>query len=226
MTSYIYALADSKGAIRYVGATTQNPIRRLSEHLHNVKRGSTTPVSQWIRKIKSKPLLFILQVDPKNLDKAERRWTTKLKAQSVNKPAKPILNRTVGGRKGWHWSDADKAKHSAKMKGRKHTPEHNAKISASSKGHKKPPGFGARVAERNSTRVLSPETLEKMRTSHLGQFRSKATSRKQAASLKKTWARRKRLGLVKPQKHSAQWCKQHSKDMKDYHARRKALKQS
>ncbi len=66
--------------------------------------------------------------------------------------------------KGMTWTDEQKAAHSARLKGRVVAPETKAKISAAQKGRKMPEERRLKLIGKKA----SPETLKKLRESHLG----------------------------------------------------------
>jgi hypothetical protein len=71
----------------------------------------------------------------------------------------------VGYNKGMTWTDEQKAAQSIRLKGRVITPETRAKISAAQKGRKMPEERRLKFVGKKA----SPETLKKLRESHLGQ---------------------------------------------------------
>lgn len=81
--------------------------------------------------------------------------------------------------------------HSARLRGRKLTPEHRAKIGARHVGRIDPPDVCARRAASNRGRKASEVTRLLLSLSHKGKRTSEETRARQAASMRAVWAKRK-----------------------------------
>lgn len=78
--------------------------------------------------------------------------------------------------------------HGAKLRGRKHSPEHRAKIGASNMGRIFSAETKAKIGNANRGKVRSARTKEKLRLSHLGKKPSAETIEKRRQSMLLRWA--------------------------------------
>lgn len=118
-SSFIYILCHPiTGELRYVGKAN-NPRQRLSSHLGSNHK---VPVSNWIRSLKSKGLLPVMEVIEETDDwmTAERFWICHLRFLGFR-----LLNLTEGGDQ---YATKEHIERLAAMKrGKKQSPEHLAK---------------------------------------------------------------------------------------------------
>jgi len=113
--SYIYALTDPSGNVRYVGKT-RDPSGRLLNHQRTAQRGvRTAPVYRWLRELHEPPALVILQrVPAAEANAREVEWILRMRA--IASPATPLLNVKPGM--------------PTALRGKPKTPEHRAAIAA------------------------------------------------------------------------------------------------
>lgn len=171
--SAIYALVDpNTRVIRYVGKTTLKPEARLDWHMRDVGWGSKLHVHRWIRKLGCRPLLIILEQDPKDCNEAECRWIAKLKSSGIC-----LTNMTLGG-DGW-------------SPGMKRSASSNKKISVALKGNKHAAGKKNALGYKHTK-----EALEKMKRASIGKKHSEDSKKKISESKrKKTEVKRVPLGV-------------------------------
>lgn len=129
--TYIYALTDPAGTVRYVGKSDA-PMFRYRRHLKDV---ADTRKGRWIRALASagqSPVLRILQaVAFERWQDAERSWIAKLGTAA-------LTNSTEGGKGPLEPSPEVREKMRQRKLGGVQTLEHRKKVSAALKGKKKP----------------------------------------------------------------------------------------
>lgn len=134
MRTKIYALRDGHW-IRYVGKTVFSLDARLSGHLADVRNGSRTHKSNWIRSLLSDgklPRITLIEEVEGNGCKEERYWIKYFRDHTVD-----LVNSTDGGEgeAGWHHSEDVCHKLSAMGMGHDVPVKVRQKISNSLKGH-------------------------------------------------------------------------------------------
>lgn len=133
-TGRIYALIDPRdGRVRYVGKTVKTAQERLKDHLWSRKQCAKRPLYRWLNDLLASslsPQIVVLEEvsfsdlerreQLATIDATETRWITHFR-----EAAAPLLNLTTGGNgcHGRKMSDSHKAALSAKLTGRKSTPE-------------------------------------------------------------------------------------------------------
>lgn len=179
-TTYIYALVDPRdNAVRYIGKAN-NPRRRLREHIN---RPEDSHKGRWINIILGlniKPSMIILEeVSYENWQVREIYWIEFYRSQGHN------LTNILDGGEGAELPLESRAKLSAKMKGRKKSPETIARMSAaqrgrtvspeartnmsaSRKGKQLSPLARANAAAANRGKKRPPEVVERYASSHRG----------------------------------------------------------
>lgn len=162
--TYIYALCDATGRIRYIGKTNK-PKVRLGAHISEAKSGKHSYKCHWIRQMLSagtQPTLKILiECDGNGYDE-ERYLIWLAKRASIG-----LTNNTDGG-EGWlgkRHTPESRRKLSEKHRGKVLSPETKAKIGAFFKGRKQRPDS---IAKRTNAwiktrwgidRVYKPEDM-------------------------------------------------------------------
>lgn len=146
--TYIYALTDPNGVVRYVGKSDA-PMFRYRRHLEDA---SDTHKARWIRALASvgaKPTLHILQVVAfEQWQEAERRWIARLTAEGAI-----LTNSTEGGKGPLAPSPETREKMRQRKLGGKQSIEHRRKVSAALKGRPKPPRSAEHIAKIAATRI-------------------------------------------------------------------------
>lgn len=170
----IYTLSDPRdNAVRYVGVTVLGVRERFMAHLRYAKNGEGTHKYYWIRGLLNagmEPVCAVIDTGHgMSWVDAERRWIEHYKSLGCK-----LTNHTVGGEgaPGNVQTEEEKAKRSAKMRGRKLTPEHKAKLSAAKKGRKLSPEHIEKYASKLRGRKRPPGLMEKLRLANLGKKRS------------------------------------------------------
>ena len=126
----IYGLIDGNTLeLRYVGQTIKTPEARLTKHYHSNRNPH---LYNWLRSTNVN--VVVLERDPVDLDEAERRWISDMRAQGAL-----LLNITDGGggTLGHQHTPATRIKMSIAKRGVKRCPptvEVRAKISAGMRG--------------------------------------------------------------------------------------------
>lgn len=163
MSGFIYTLSDPlTGRVRYVGKTSQQPVRRLSHHVSTAKN-KTNHRENWIRSLGVPPWLTVVQEvlgSHEDIAQAERYWIARLRADGCD-----LTNLTIGGEgtPGRKASAETKAKMSASLMGNqcargcKRSPATRALLSAGKIGNKHSLGLKRR-----------PETLARMSAALMG----------------------------------------------------------
>lgn len=161
----IYTLSDPRtGDVRYVGKTIKNLKDRLNLHLWYAKKGNKTHRCNWVR------LLFSLGLSPviseieridlrKEWAERERYWIAFYKSNGAD------LTNAADGGEGMHGhrhTAEEKAKISAKNRGRVITQEWRDKISMANKGRIHSPEARKKVSEAGKGRRASEQTLVRM----------------------------------------------------------------
>lgn len=128
-TTFIYALVDPiTGEIRYIGKSN-NPKKRLSQHLcDRVKSHKTS----WLKSLDRPPILEIIEkVYIKEWEFWEEYWITQFRSWGFN-----LTNLTSGGigHKGFKQSSKTIAKRSKKLTGQKRSVDSRKRMSESRKG--------------------------------------------------------------------------------------------
>jgi hypothetical protein len=178
--SYIYALVDLAGNVRYVGKTQQaTPLVRLRDHIRDAKAGGRTYLHCWIRSLTAPPRQVVLEVDPPDVDDAERRWIADFRSIGAR-----LCNLTDGG-EGIPLGFKHRPEAYAILRGRKLSAEHRQHIGAGIKGQKHTPEAIARMRQSAlgkpgtfNGKKHTPEWIEANRQRHLGRKRSAETCRK------------------------------------------------
>ncbi len=127
-TTFIYALCEPSGEIRYIGKS-DDPNRRLCSHTTSKTR-STSRLSQWVRSLLSKGFKPILKV----LDTVSQAEWQAVEAAYIAfylEEGCRLVNATPGGEGMPSGKDHP-------LFGKPKPPEQRAKMSASQKGRKKP----------------------------------------------------------------------------------------
>ena len=196
----IYAITDgSNGEVRYVGKTVSCEFR-FSKHR---REKNDSYRGRWIRSI-GKNIKFIeLEWVMPGGDwiEAEKRWIAHYKSIGAR-----LTNVTDGGEGCYNPTPEHRAKLSQAQKGNqrakgyKHTPEALQKIADANRGKKKALGHRhdeatlKKISDASKGKVNSPETIEKMRLTHL------AMSDKKSADMKRVWAERRAAKAAKGDK--------------------------
>lgn len=122
--TFIYGLIDPRtNELRYVGKSVR-PIERLATHIREARSGSILHSRRWIdglTAVNLRPELLILEEVDGDANECERFWIASMKLAGCS-----LTNRTIGGdgqAPGYVPSVEAKAKISAKLSGRKRTPE-------------------------------------------------------------------------------------------------------
>lgn len=193
--TFIYGLFDPRDCrLRYIGKS-DNPQKRLEQHIKTSKQENNLRVYNWIRSLLSEelePAIEILEeCTSENWPELERAWIADCKKFGLD-----ITNLTEGGdyppsQLGRKASDKTKNKMRQKALGRPRTLEERQKLSASKKGkstwvkgkhlseeHKRKIGLA------NSGKEHSQEMINKWRESIKGYIPSEETRRKTSESLK------------------------------------------
>lgn len=185
----IYAITDATtNEIRYVGKTV-SPSVRWSKHKHDT---SQTHHGRWLRSIQYNIEFIELEWVLDDWIEAERFWISYFKTLGAR------LTNYTGGGEGSHNPAPELRKiFSLRMlgnqhaKGYKHTSEALQKIADANRGKKKALGHRhdeatkKKIGLASKGKINSPETVEKMRQSHL------AMSEKKREDMKRVWAERK-----------------------------------
>lgn len=153
--TFIYALKDPRDdSVRYVGKS-DDPKRRLKEHINESRSRATCNYYkvQWIRGIlrnSLKPVLIILEeVACSNWQEREAHWMAQFDTltnlaeagQGGNlgvEVCRRISETLTGRKRPGLWNTASRAKLSNTLKGRRLSAEHKEKISAALQGKKRP----------------------------------------------------------------------------------------
>lgn len=92
--SIVYILIDPHtNRIRYVGKTSQTLKQRLSNHLAPARLKKNSPKNVWLRSLKAKPIIAVLEeCEKKDAEAAEIMWIRLLKLAGNN-----LTNGTIGG---------------------------------------------------------------------------------------------------------------------------------
>ena len=100
MKSYIYALQDIQGNIRYIGKTIKPIEKRLWEHINESRRGNKTYKCDWIRSCIVKGYLPLIKIIDGPIDGdgslEERYWIARYRREGCD-----LTNATDGGEGGW-----------------------------------------------------------------------------------------------------------------------------
>lgn len=192
---------DDTGNIRYVGKTTRTLEIRLKDHVRaaSSKNKIRRHVSRWIMTLASLPTIIAVEINPPDLDEAERAWIKECRDAGFDLCN---LNDGGGGNAGYKITEEGranireaarrrdpevvrraKAAVSAKLKGRKFSEEQRANMSRGSMG--KPGTF--------TGRKHSPETLTRMSEA---QKKAYAEGRKKVVLLHHTEETKKRMSTV------------------------------
>lgn len=166
----IYGLVHDE-EIRYVGKTTMPLEKRFGCHLKHAREGKPWYVSRWIRSVDYDVTVEILEVDPADIDQAERDWIRVLGLLGSR-----LTNCTPGGEgsAGYRWTDEQRAAHRERMKEINARPE---KRNASAKGGKaqigrsRSPAHRAAISRTLTGRKngpLSTETRDKIGHANTG----------------------------------------------------------
>lgn len=144
----IYSLIDPyTKEVRYIGVTKRTLKERLLGHMRHVRAGSNYHVHNWIRKIKRKPIIQLIEIIPegRSWKRCEQKWIKFYRSKGCN-----LTNMTKGGEGifGFKYSSL----------GIKRSKETKMKISKALMGRK-----------------LSKKTRRKMSISQIGHFVSKET---------------------------------------------------
>ena len=152
----IYKITNLINGKIYIGQTIRTLKQRFAEH----KSSKTTLIGQAIQKYGRENFKIETVEKCKTLDKLNERekfWIAQFNSKSPHG-----YNLTDGGdgAPGFIPSEETKAKRSAKMKGRKLSPEHYARLVEANRHHS--PESYKKAAEKNRGRHLSPETRAKL----------------------------------------------------------------
>lgn len=180
MNTYIYDLSDPiTGHVRYVGKSVK-PRERLAAHIREARQGSVLHSRRWIDGLLQqglRPVFGILdEVDQERSNDCERFWIATLKFLGVD-----LTNRTPGGdgqSPGYKPSSEALAKMSAKLRGRKRTPEQLDRLRQAFRR----PEVAARRSELMKQRYADPVASIKITGPTKGQPMSDEAKRKIAAS--------------------------------------------
>lgn len=188
--TFIYALCETDGTVRYVGKTVRlRP--RYQAHIAESKTEKKTHKNNWVRSVMRsgvQPIMVELECVPPYGDwvSAERRWIKYyLELGFV------LTNLADGGAgpTGFVQSAETRAKRGAAQRGHqrclghKLSGEHKAKIGAASLGKLHTPEAKEKISASKRGRKHTPEAIEKMRNAQLGKARSPEARAKTSASL-------------------------------------------
>jgi hypothetical protein len=161
--SYIYALADMDGTVRYVGKSYR-PLIRYTQHIRDCHE-SDTHKNRWLRKIIAegqKPRLIIIEkTDVSSSIAKEQYWIEYYRGISSNK----FTNATKGGvgKIGYKTSEETKRKIGQSKKGQNHREESSKKMSIARRGKTKSKEHRSNIGKAHKGRPISDETKERLR---------------------------------------------------------------
>jgi group I intron endonuclease len=158
--TFIYILKDPiTNEVRYVGKS-DNPKKRLSEHINKSKHTSTYK-NNWLKNLKKnnlKPILEIIDVvDKSNWGELEKKWITHFKEIGSN-----LTNQTEGG-DGGNFGEKINLLISKKLKGGKFT-EHTLKLMSESAKKRKLSDNGRQSLSEKRKGVKNPMYGKKQTT--------------------------------------------------------------
>jgi group I intron endonuclease len=157
---YIYRLLDPlrENAVRYIGQS-QDPERRLYEHLVRARCGDRNHRSTWLRKVLAAGLQPILEiVEEATVDtwaERERYWIAHYRALGC-----PLVNHTDGGEGvlGLRHSDDVRRKISEARRGRGQWPEERKREFSERFGGSGNPWFGHQYTDEEKARISAALT--------------------------------------------------------------------
>lgn len=125
----IYTLSDPRdGAVRYVGATSIAPVRRLAVHLTPRSLSFRSARSLWIESLLTeglRPVIRVVETVPDcEWEETERRWIAHYGDQLTN------IAKGGHGTSGARYSEEARAKISNALRGSSFSAEHRQHISA------------------------------------------------------------------------------------------------
>lgn len=152
MPAIIYTLSDpGSGEVRYVGKTVVRPRKRLAQHVADAKAKARTRVHRWINSLGQWPTMTILAVVESHLcAEIEIKAIAQFRARGFN-----LTNLTDGGEGTLGLKLSEEHREALRQSGKRRGAP---RLSAESR---------ARVTAANWGRKASPETLVKLRESHL-----------------------------------------------------------
>lgn len=181
----IYALVDpTNDCVRYVGKS-DNPCKRLVQHLSEARQGSTTRKSRWLLKLERialRPEIHILEEVPQEeWILAEQEWIAHYRSLGID-----LTNLTDGGDGtiGYVADPLVTARRAEMLRGvtrKPHSEETKLKISIKNKlrvGRPHTPEARAKISARQIGRKMLPHVAEALRKANLGARRSDETKRK------------------------------------------------
>lgn len=156
MVTYIYALVDPRtDEIRYVGKS-DNPERRLFEHLSESKKADNHK-DRWIRQLRRNKLVpRVVTIDivaDKEWEKKERGWIAFFRKSGIR-----LTNSTDGGNGGRKVSEGTRLKMSLAQRGKKVSVETREKLRLANTGKKMSAEARTKMSESRKNRVIGPET--------------------------------------------------------------------
>jgi group I intron endonuclease len=162
--------------VRYVGATTQEPDRRMREHICDARRRAKSYVHRWILSLLDaglKPEMIVVQKVPATGDrvKAERKWIAIYRKQGAR-----LANLTEGGDgcPGYKMSDEGRAYISACRKASGISKENRAKMQAAAKLVFESEEYRAKISGRSG--ALNP----RFGTKHTPETKAKMSAKRKA----------------------------------------------
>jgi hypothetical protein len=216
-TGHIYALAEpDTGEVRYVGKTLNGVERRVRGHVKSAHDGGRLYVHNWLRKLDVPPQFIIIEALPEDeLAEAEKYWIKFMRLTGAR-----LTNLSYGGEGGSlaeevraRIGEANRGrsnpKASARLTGRKHSPERRAKLREAMQNisPEKRAAINAKISEANrdpspETRARisesargrkkqSPESIAKNAEARRGQKRSPETRARMSAAAFRRWERKR-----------------------------------
>lgn len=158
MKTYIYALCEPSGEVRYIGKA-DNPKQRFQKHLRNAIRGAATYKNNWLRSLMARGQMPVLKILKRVSKRKWQNWEKLFISRSKESGCR-LVNLTEGGEgtAGLSPSPAARAKLSRFFRGRKLSEEHILKVRKALVGHS-----------------VSEATRQKIRQAKLGKCASAAT---------------------------------------------------
>lgn len=167
-TTFIYALLDENGVVRYVGKSN-NPTRRLNDHLTKKSRSHK---SHWIQSMLSRgvePSLLIIEECPfEQWVERERYWIAYYDSVGT-----PLTNGTRGG-DGLHYHQEKALRKISAIarqgKKKKRSPESIEKVASKNRGRKHTEQTRRNMSLAHMGHKPSPQTIEKAKIANKGKF--------------------------------------------------------
>lgn len=175
---FLYCLTFPSGR-PYIGITN-NVARRLYEHKKRARQGSTLPVCAAIRKYGEDNVHCVVIATG---TRAEVEAMEILTISHLDN----AYNLAPGGGK----SPMLSPEVQAKVRGRKHSPEHIENRAATQRGAKRSDESRARMSTGQKLRVRTPEEIERMRTLAKGRVVTPEHREKMRAAAIARWARKR-----------------------------------